>query len=133
MKPSMNKFRNAIIAAIILLNVTSVTTSYGAATTKAAFDFNFIGNNESFPVFQLKMENAEDEEYEIVIRDVKHETLHQETLKGKSLSRKYRLDVEPADLGNIRFVLTNKRTNETNVYQVVNNSYVVDNVSVTRM
>jgi hypothetical protein len=133
MKPSMNKFRNAIIAAIILLNITSVTTSYGAATTKPAFDFNFIGNNESFPVFQLKMENAEDEEYEIVIRDVKHETLYQETLKGKSLSRKYRLDVEATDLANIRFVLTNKRTNETKVYQVVNNSYVVDNVSVTRM
>jgi hypothetical protein len=132
MKTTMSTLRRAAIAAIILFVIGSSSAS-AAATGKAAFDLNFIGNNETFPVFQLKVENGEEDELEIVIKDVRQEVLFNETVKGKAISRKYRLDVENDDLKNIRFVLTNKRTNETKVFQVINNTYVVDNVTVTRL
>jgi len=102
-----------------------------AVSTRIAYNFNFVGNMENYPVFELKLHNTDNEEYNLEIKDVAQSVLFSETLKGLAVSRKYKLEVEHDELKNIRFILTNKRTNESQVYKVQNDRYVVDNIVVT--
>jgi len=102
-----------------------------AITTKTAYDLSFIGHSENYPVFELKLANGENAEYSLEIKDVTHSILHTEKIKGNVVNRKFRLDVESEDLKNIRFVLTNTKTNQTQEFGLKDNSYVIDNISVT--
>jgi hypothetical protein len=133
MKTTINTVRRAAIAFFMLFTIAGSTSAFATAKAKPSYELTFIGNNESYPVFQLKLDNTEEDEFELKIVDVKQEVLHNDILRGKNISKKYRLDVDGSDLNNIRFMIVNKKTNDTKVFQLVNNSYVVDNVSVTKL
>lgn len=123
----------SVTAMAILMLTMNATTSQATGINKATNVISYLGNIESYPVFELKMDNLVADEYDVKITDINSHILYQENLKGTNLTRKYRLDVDVEDLKNIRFTVTSKSTKETRTYQIVNNSYVVSDVFVTKL
>jgi hypothetical protein len=132
MKKAMNNFR---ILAIVLVSVLTL----GAAQTVLANDkhegpaaeLKFIGNLKDHPVFQLNLNNAAEGEYIISIKDNFGNLLYSEKIKGDHISRKYSLNPEDIDLSDIRFEVTNRKSNETVSYKVSRNTRYVQDVTVS--
>lgn len=131
MKTTMRKvFLAAMVMLTVMMNTAGATDT---GTTKATKVINYVGEMDSYPVFQLKLEGAAENEFEVTIRDINSNLLFHENLKGASVSRLYRLDVESEELKDIRFVITNRKTREDREFQVVRNSYTVSDVMVTKL
>ncbi|WP_207496084.1 hypothetical protein [Aridibaculum aurantiacum] len=124
-----------------VLAILMILFSFSAANTATATDISnkatnvisYLGNIGSSPVFELKLDNVIEDEFEVRITDVNNHILHSETVKGNSISKKYKLDVDSDDLKNIRFVVKSKSTKEVKTYQIINNSYVVSNLVVANL
>lgn len=88
------------------------------------------------PVFELKVNNAEDEEYLIRVKDGNGDLLYSEKLKGKNLSRKYQIDVNLQELDeifNLRFEITKIKTRETFTYNVTQKTRVVPEIVIAKL
>lgn len=85
------------------------------------------------PVFRLKIGNTEESEFYIQVQDADGTILYHEVLKGKNLSRRYLMNMEEADLNNIRFEVTNLKTHETQAYNITRNTHLVENLVVARL
>lgn len=95
-----------------------------------------IDNFNKQPVFELKVNNAEEEEYLIRVKDGYGDLLYSEKLKGKNLFRKYRIDVdleELKDFFNLRFEVTKIKTRETFSYDVTQKNRLVPEIIIAKL
>lgn len=94
MKTNMRIIVMSIIAvmAIAISNTASATEKKPLNNTSAVL--SYAGKINSQPVFQLDLNNLNNEKYSIVLRDEFGTVLYEETVSGVNISRKYMLDVE---------------------------------------
>lgn len=95
-----------------------------------------IGPLNKQPLFQLNVNNTEAGEFLVKVKDAIGVLLYSETLKGKNIWRKYRLDVSEEDLDanfKVSFEITNVKTRETFVYNATRNSRVIEEVVVAKL
>lgn len=88
-------------------------------------------NNQ--PVFELKLNNAEEADYLVRVKDSNGDVLYSEKLTGKNLSRKYRIDVNFEELNevfNLRFEVTNVKTRQKSTYNVTQTNRVVPEIII---
>jgi hypothetical protein len=132
MKKSINK---SLMMAIALMAISSMGFSQAPALSKAVgtTELKYIGKMEGFPVFELDVNNEEEGEYYVTISDKHNEVLYSARLKGTSLSKKYRLDLNEDDLKNVRFEVTSRKTNENVAYEVSKEIGYVRDVSVAKL
>jgi ribosomal protein S13 len=132
MKKSINK---SLMMAIALMAISSMGFSQAQTLSKAVgvTELKYIGKMEGFPVFELDVNNEEEGEYYVTISDKHNEVLYSARLKGTSLSKKYRLDLNEDDLKNVRFEVTSRKTNENVAYEVSKEIGYVRDVSVAKL
>jgi hypothetical protein len=133
MKKSISR---SLMMAIALMAISSMGFSQAPAITSKtpnATELKYIGNMEGFPVFELDLNNEEAGEYYVTISDKNSDVLYSAKLKGTSLSRKYRLDLDEEDLGSVRFEVTSKTTKENLVYEVSKKIGYVHDVSIAKL
>ncbi len=134
MKTVLN-YRNAAIA---LLTVFAVALAPAAHATDdknpSAIELKFLGNFRNNPVFELTIANPGNEkEFVINIRDEYGNSLYREVLTNGVLSKKFLLNTD--EIGNepIRFEVTGKKSNKTVVYEVNQDSRVVEETRITKL
>lgn len=119
-----------------------VMTVISVGFTKASFanekkantaELTFAGNKEDRPVFHLKLNNTEDDEFLINIKDADGMVLYTEKLKGKEISKSFWIKIEEQDLNNLQFIITSIKTNKSFVYKVTNTTRLVNDVNVARL
>lgn len=128
--------KNSGFVAIVLATVLSF--SFAQATlansnkviTIDPVELKFIGNINEQPVFQLDLNNVNEEDFVITVRDASNTILYTEKVKGKGISRKYRFDTDEVDLSGLSFQVSSRTTNKTAVYKVVNKTSFVQEISV---
>ena len=81
-------------------------------------------NNQ--PLFQLKLNNAEVNEYYITLTDQSGTVIYDEKVAGKDLSRKYLLNLDEIDASEVRFQIKNKKDNSVTHFTVKRNVTLVD-------
>jgi hypothetical protein len=84
----------------------------------ANVDLKFIGNNDNQPVFQLKVNNTENDEYIVIFRDEQNNVLYSGKLKGVNISKNFQLNTEDGGDNNLSVEVKSKRTNKADVYTI---------------
>ena len=124
-----SKFKNIIIALSTVIAL-GVVDSASAADNYSYSEVRFIGNSDNLPVFQLELNNKENSQYIITIRNGERKILLSEKLNGTKILRRYKLNTEEPDrIEGTTFEVINKKTKETTVYTIRGNRIEAENKS----
>jgi len=96
-------------------------------------ELKFVGNIGSEPVFLLSFNNAEENNYTIVVRDEYSNILYRDNVKGGNITKKFLLNTEELGDVNVTFEIIGKKTEKTVVYEVNKKSRVVDDLVINKM
>jgi hypothetical protein len=121
---------------VSLFTIGLTQPSWSAGKGENPVELKVISNVDNAPLFQFKANNEVESEYTLKVKDANGVLLYSETLKGKNVLRKYKLDLSDADISdvlNVRFEVTNIQTKETFVYKISRNSRVVEDVIVAQL
>jgi hypothetical protein len=92
----------------------------------------FIGNINNQPVFQLYMENPDQEEYNITISDEDGTQLYFDKIRSKNFSRKFQVDTNEIQ-GQLRVEVRAKKTDKAEIYQINSITRFVQETFVTKL
>jgi len=124
-----SKFKNIIIALSTVIALGVADSAY-AADNYSYSEVRFIGNSDNLPVFQLELNNKENSQYIITIRNGERKILLSEKLNGTKILRRYKLNTEEPDrIEGTTFEVINKKTKETTVYTIRGNRIEAENKS----
>ena len=133
MKKSMINFRTVAMALVTTIVFGFAQSTY-AATPAIPAELTFVGNFNTNPVFQLELNNEENAEYTVTVRDSEKKLLLTEKVAGQKISRKYKLEAEDlSQVAGTTFEITNKKTKETTVYQINSTSSFVTDVTIGKL
>lgn len=120
MKNVMKNYKTLAIVLFAALSVatTSVFANDGAKATKSGIELKFIGNVENQPVFQLNVNNTEDEEYIVTFRDEQNNVLYSGKLKGTSITKNFQLSNEEGLENSMSVEVRSKKSNKSEVYKI---------------
>ncbi|MEP7231829.1 MAG: hypothetical protein ABI691_16320 [Ginsengibacter sp.] len=113
--------------------------TYAGVTTESPIEFKFVGKVNSSPVFQLNLHNDASEVYYIHIKDASNNVLYSEKVKATdaNYTRKYRLDIDPADLSaygfGVKVEVTSAKTHKTQVYKISSQTTVKEDIIVAQL
>jgi hypothetical protein len=79
---------------------------------------NYMGEKNLLPVFEIQIDNGEESDYFIVIKDAGGVSLYTEKLNAKKISKRFVLEADDLEAMGTSFEVTNKKTNETSVYKI---------------
>jgi hypothetical protein len=130
--------RNYGIMAIALLAFTlafSTTTLANNEKEKvaSAIELKFIGHYENQPVFQLNLNNKEEDEFTITFRDDYGNVLYAGKVKGSNISKKFMLNTEEIGENILSVEVKSKKKNQSEVYQINRNRSYVDETVVSKV
>jgi hypothetical protein len=133
MKKTMINFRTVAMALVTTLALGFAPSTYAAAPGVNT-ELKFVGSFNTAPVFQLNLNNDENADYTITVRDNDRKLLLSEKVSGQKISRKYKLEAEDlSQVAGTTFEITNRKTKETTVYQVGSSSSFVTDVTIGKL
>lgn len=137
MKTGMINFRKMTIIFVITFMLALTTASHAADTLGALGEtpvlLKYIGSVNNQPVFQLSLNNSESDEFYVTIKDGAGNLLYAETVKGKDVTRKYRLNTDEIEVTGLRFEIENKSKADKFQYTIQKNSYYVEDMIVSKL
>ncbi|MEO8853089.1 MAG: hypothetical protein ABI359_04875 [Ginsengibacter sp.] len=137
MKQANNKTRNIAIGLFTLCTMGLSIPTFAGIKTGDPIDLKFIGNENSQPIFQLKLNNSENGTYLISIKDLSQNVLLTEKVKGIDIVKNYRLDISSEDYGSpsfgLKFEVTNLDTHETQEYKVSSETHITNDIIVAKI
>jgi hypothetical protein len=97
-------------------------------------ELKFIGNINNQQIFQLNFAgNAEENDFTINVKDEAGNSLYMENIKGEIFYKKFLLNNDEIGDGKILFEVTSKKTNKTVVFEVKNQSRVVEEMVIKKI
>jgi len=125
-------------AAIGLLTLLAVTTGFTAFATNVneltpAAELKMIGRSQNQPIFQLSLNNKEAEKFVIIVKDEFGVILHQETISGVNITRKYQLNTEELEGVDVTFEVFSAKSTQSTVFSIKNNTRVVTETAIVKL
>ena len=137
MKQANNKTRNIALGLFTLCTMGLSVPTFATIKTGDPIELKFIGNKNSQPIFQLKLNNSENGLYLITIKDASQNVLFSEKIKGINILRTYRLDIDSDDYESssfrLKFEVTNLDTHVAQEYKVSSETHVTNNIIVAKI
>ncbi|NCU05370.1 MAG: hypothetical protein GXC73_15435 [Chitinophagaceae bacterium] len=132
MKKSM---KNAVIGLLTLVAVTTGFTTFANDTKEItpSAELKMIGRWDNQPIFQLKLNNAQAEKFVIVVKDEFGVILHQETITGVNVTRKYQLNTEDLEGVDVTVEVTSTKATQPVVFSIKNNTRVVSETAIVKL
>ncbi len=93
----------------------------------------FIGNLNNQPVYKLDLNNLNEAEYSIVIKDAAGEVLYTEKVKGTNISRKFQLNTAEVEENDLRFEVVNRKSNAVSIYAISKSISTVQDLSINKI
>ena len=119
MKKVMNKNKTIVIGLLAMIS-TSFSNPVSAMDKKSdppGVEIMYVGFQERNPVFEIRTNNVQADNFFVTIRDEAGTVLYSEKISGKNLSRKYRIDTEEEiTKGGLRFEVRSVSTNKIEVF-----------------
>ena len=131
----MKNLKTTAIALFAALSIASVNTAMAGEGTKpkANIDLKFIGNNDNQPVFQLNVNNTEDEEYTVTFRNEQNNVLYAGKLKGTNISKNFQLNTEDGADNTMSVEVKSKKTNKAEVYKINRTTSFTQEIVVNKL
>jgi hypothetical protein len=134
MKKGIKNYGLMIIALITLtVGFTTITLANDEGKTKNITELKFIGNMENQPVFQLNLNNTEDDEFLVTFRDDAGNVLYSDKFKGAGISKKFLLKSEEFGDSALNVVVKSKKYNTTEVYTINRSHTYVEETVVSKL
>ena len=134
MKKAMRNYGLMIITLITLtLGFNTITLANDEGKTKNITDLRFIGNMENQPVFQLNLNNTEEDEFIVTFRDEAGNVLYSDKFKGANISKKFLLKSEEFQDTALNVVVKSKKHNTTEVYTINRSHTYVEETVVNKL
>jgi len=133
MKQIINNTKTIAIALVTILAIGATSPVFAAPKAEDPVELKFLGNVKNQPVFQLSLNNKANAEYYVIVKDKNNSVLYSETVKGENIVRKYRLNSDELEVSGITFEVTEKKSNETSVYEVNTNVRTINEVSISKL
>src|SRR5450432_444140 len=122
----------ALFAALSIASTSNVMAS-GETKPKAGIDLKFIGNNDNQPVFQLNVNNTEDDEYIVTFRDEQDNVLYSGKLKGINITKNFQLNAEDGGDNTLSVEVKSKKTNKAEVYKINRTHSFTEEIVVNKL
>jgi hypothetical protein len=123
------KTANKIILSSLLLVATVGLFSFSDGND----ELRYIGMLNNNPVFELKLNNPNEEVFTITIADQYSNVLYKQQVKGSVFNKKFLLNTDEIGNESLRFIITGKKTNVSKVYEVSNESYSVQTPVINQL
>lgn len=133
MKTLVINTRIVVIALATLFTVAFTLPASAGEKTPAPIELRYLGKVNNQPVFELALENSEDNKFTIVITDEYGNMLYKDNLKGKNISKRFVLNTEELGDASIKFEITNSKTDKTMVYEINRKSRTIEDVVVNKI
>ena len=135
MKTFISRSKIIAIAFVFTFSLASMENSAHGIYSKSnnPVELKYIGNENNQPLFQLNLNNDEADEFVVTLKDLSGGVIYSEVVKGKLISRKYRLNTDEIGISEIRFEVSSKRSNTKTVYSVSSTSRVVEDVVIIKL
>ncbi|MEP6750888.1 MAG: hypothetical protein ABJB86_24350 [Bacteroidota bacterium] len=121
----------ALFAAFTIASTSNVMA--GETKPKAGIDLKFIGNNDNQPVFQLNVNNTEDDEYIVTFRDEQNNVLYAGKLKGINISKNFQLNTDDGADGTLSVEVKSKKSNKADIYKINRTTSFTQEIVVNKL
>jgi|SRR5450432_1847225 hypothetical protein len=131
----MKNFKTIAIALLAALSIASTSNAMvtGETKPKAGIDLKFIGNTDNQPVFQLSINNTEEDEYIVTFRDEQNNLIYTSKLKGATISKNFQLSNEDGTDGTLSVEVRSRKTNKSEVYKINRTTSYTQEVVVNKL
>ena len=135
MKKIMRNYGIMAIALVAFTLAFSTTTLANNEKEKvaSAIELKFIGHYENQPVFQLNLNNKEEDEFTITFRDDYGNVLYAGKVKGSNISKKFMLNTEEIGDNILSVEVKSKKKNQSEVYQINRSRSYVEETVVSKI
>jgi hypothetical protein len=139
MKQALKTTRMITMGLFTLCTMGLSHATYAGVKNENPIEFKFIGKFNNNPVFQLSLNNDGAEAYFITIKDANNTVLYSEKVKAADVNytRKYRLDIDEADLNaygfGVKVEITSAKTHKTQVYKISSQTTVKEDIIVAQL
>lgn len=118
-------------AAIGLLTLLAVTTGFtaSAANETPTAELKVTGNVNNQPLFQLNLNNKENNRYAIIIKDELGEVLFEERVSGVNITRKFQMNADELTGVNVNIEIINLANSTSSVFSIKNNKTVTAEIA----
>jgi hypothetical protein len=79
------------------------------------------------------LDNSEENKYTVIIRDEFNNVLYKDNVKGKNITKRFVLNTEELGDLEIKFEITNSKTDKTIVYEVNRKARMIEDVVVNKI
>lgn len=115
--------------AIIAVNFANATTT-GEVTPVA--ELKLITHIDAQPVFQLSLNNAQNEKFFVVVKDEFGTIIHEEVVSGVNIKRKYQLNTEELGTVGLTFEIVGMSNTKPVVFSVQNSSRITKETLIVK-
>jgi tellurite resistance protein len=115
--------------AIIAVNVANATTT--EEVTPAA-ELKLITHIDAQPVFQLSLNNAQNEKFFVIVKDEFGTVVYEETVSGINIKRKYQLNTEELGTVGLTFEIVSMSNTKPVVFSVQNSSRITKETLIVK-
>ena len=123
----------ALFAALTVASTSNVMANNGDVKAKSGIDLKFIGNVESQPVFQLNVNNTEEDEYVVTFRDEQNNVLYSGKLKGINITKNFQLSTDEVNDNTMSVEVRSKKTNKSEVYKINRTQSFTEEIVVNKI
>jgi hypothetical protein len=127
--------RNYGILAIALIAFTlsfSTVKANEEGPKKTVTELKYVGKVENQPVFQLDLNNTEEEEFTITFRDEYGNIIYSDKFTGANITKKFLFNDELAE-AHLNVVVRSKKRNTTEVYTINKSTSYVEETVVNKI
>ena len=129
--------RNYGILAITLiaftLSFSTVTLANEEGPKKTVSELKYVGKLQNQPVFQLDLNNTEEEEFSVTFRDEYGNILFSEKFTGVNITKKFLLNNDELSDAHLNVVVKARKRNTTDVYIINRNTSYVEETVVNKI
>lgn len=131
----MKNYKTLAIALFAAFSVASTSNVMAneEVKPKTGIDLKFIGNIQDQPVFQLNVNNTEDDEYVVTFRDEQNNVLYTGKLKGINITKNFQLSTEEGVDNAMSVEVKSKKTNKAEVYKINKTRSFTEEIVVNKL
>ena len=130
---SLSKHAFVFTLSALLFSFSSVSAQSGKSATDVPVEINYIGNQNSLPVFQIVLDNKTGEKVSLTLLDEVGNILYTDKLKETKYRKNIRFEEYEWKSLQVTLILTGKNVNQKQIFQISNNLRTVQDVLIAKL
>lgn len=129
----LNRRFTPVLAILLLLQSLVPLTLMAQNADSFPAAVKFMGSNEDEVLFQIEVDNARGEAFQLLIRDQEGNTLYNGRFTEKGFRKVYSFSKSELDLSSVTFMVARPGVKNRQSFQVSTSNKIVEDVVVTRL